>query len=80
MIGTNDHSPQFDFSTYRVSLQEYNSFTMNSPITAGSIISTVRATDRDGLSTAAGRLEYRITNGAMQLGVEMFTIPDPSVS
>ena len=42
-------------------------------------MATVLATDRDGPATAAGILEYRVSNGAFQLGVEMFAIPNPSV-
>lgn len=79
VIGTNDHSPMFDFSIYRADLQEFNSITMTSAVSSGQVVTTVHATDRDGTDTAAGRLEYRITNGAMQFGEEMFRI-DRTVS
>ena len=80
MVGANDFNPVFDFNSYNASLQEFNAITMSSPISPGQTIVTVRATDRDGTSTSAGRLEYRITNGAMQLGVQMFAIPDRRVN
>lgn len=80
IIGANDFSPMFDLPRYTVALQEYNSFTRTSLITPGDTIATVHATDRDGPATAAGTLEYRIANGATLLGVEMFSIPNPSVS
>ena len=80
MTGTNDFSPQFDSTIYRLSLQEFNSLTRISPVVPGSTIAIVHATDRDGLGSPAGQLEYRVTNGGVQLGVEMFSIPDPRVS
>lgn len=80
VIGANDFSPVFDLPRYNVALQEYNSFTSTSSISSGDIIATVHATDRDGPATAAGALEYRITNGATQAGIELFSIPNPSVS
>lgn len=80
VTGTNDFSPVFDSSIYRSSLQEFDSFTEISPIMPGHVIITVHATDRDGLGSPAGQLEYRITSGAVQQGVEMFSIPEPSVS
>ncbi len=80
VTGTNDFSPVFDSSVYRSSLQEFDSFTGTSPINPGSTVIIVHATDRDGLGSPAGQLEYRVTTGAVQLGVEMFSIPDPSVS
>lgn len=46
----------------------------------GQVIITVRATDADGIGTAFGMVEYRISSGAMQLGVPMFAILVPSVS
>lgn len=79
VIGTNDHSPMFDVSIYGANLQEFNSFTMTSAVSTGQVVTIIHAIDRDGSSTAAGRLEYRITSGAMQFGVELFRI-DRSVS
>lgn len=52
---------------------------MTSAISTGQVVTTIHAIDRDGPGTAAGRLEYRITSGAMQFGEEMFRI-DRSVS
>lgn len=53
---------------------------MFTSIPPGHIIETVFATDMDDSASPAGMLEYRIINGGMQLGVEMFSFPDPSVS
>jgi hypothetical protein len=64
----------FEFAAYSTNLQEYNALTMTSPVSPGQIVATIHAIDRDGTSTAAGRLEYRITNGAMQFNQEMFRI------
>lgn len=64
----------FDVSGYSDNLDEFNSFTMTSTVLPSQLVTTVHATDRDGISTAAGRLEYRITNGAIKFGVEIFRI------
>lgn len=79
ITGTNDHTPMFDDNGYSTNLQEFNSLTMTSTVSPGQLVTTVHATDRDGISTAAGRVEYRITNGAIQFGEEMFRI-DRTVS
>lgn len=80
VVGANDHTPMFGQDDYSVNLQEYNAITMMTPVTAGQVVITVTATDLDDPTTLAGMLEYQILSGAMQFGVEMFSIPNPSVS
>ena len=81
VINGNDNSPEFDSDNYTANLLEFNSLTrMNSGVSPGERIATVHATDMDSMTTLAGRLQYRILSGAMQLGVEMFRIPDPNVN
>ena len=70
----------FDSSIYLKSFQEFNSLTATPSVPPGSTVTIVHATDGDGLATPAGQLEYRIASGAVQLGVEMFSIPNPRVS
>lgn len=79
VTGTNDFTPQFDSTIYRRSLQEFDAITRMSPVTPGTTVAIVHATDRDGPGSPAGMLEYRVSNGGVQLGVEMFTVPDPQV-
>lgn len=80
IIEGNDNNPVFEFPTYTTDISEYNAIAMTSVHASGDVIITVRATDADGINTAAGMVEYRISSGAMQFGVVMFAIPNPSVS
>ena len=79
VIDTNDHSPMFDLSSYTANLQEFNSLTNTSAVSVSQVVTVIHAIDRDGPGTAAGLVEYSITSGAVQFGVEMFRM-EPSVS
>jgi len=80
IVEANDHTPMFGSSSYAASLQEFNAITEATPVTTGQVIQILTATDLDDSTTLAGMIQYRIASGAMQVGVEMFSIPDPGVS
>ena len=77
---SNDHNPIFTLPQYSAQITEHDDIRGVSVVQPGDNIGFVSATDQDGMSTAAGQIEYEIVSGHILNSVQLFNITDPSVS
>ncbi len=79
LTGTNDHSPIFEQPQYLAMLTELSDIT-GTMAAVNTTVSTVHATDGDGLDSPSGLIEYVILTGNTLNGEVVFDILIPSVS